>query len=139
MSKEPNQVKWRGIKLATGEDYLPTYPYVLSGTQIAKDETATNETKIIHTVTAAKILYLSAAALCGKGAGNGNLSLEVRDAGDVLKYHLFCTNFKAGEACGMTLPLRPAIKIPAGYDIIVISAAAGVEAHGFIHGFELEV
>jgi len=108
------------------------------GTQVAKSEVATNETKIIHTVTTAKILYLSAISLCGKGAGNGDLSLEVRDADDNFKYHILCTNFKAGEACGMGTQFVPPLTIAAGWDIIVVSAVAGVEAHGFIHGFEVD-
>lgn len=137
MTTEPNQVRWRGIRLAHGELFLPTYPYVSAGTQVAKGEKAINETKIVHTVSDGKVLHLSAISLCGEGTGSGIVSMEVLNDAAVLQYHFFCVDFQAGVLAAEFGSFVPAVKIPEKWAVVVTSSALNVEAHGFVHGFEL--
>lgn len=137
MSTEPNQVLWRGIRLAHGELFLPTYPYVSGGTQVVNSESAVNESKTVHTVSDGKVFHLSAISLCGEGTGNGVVSLEVFNDAAAFQYHLFCANFKAGELCAIFGSFVPAVTLPEKWEIVVTSSALNVDAHGFVHGFEL--
>lgn len=137
MTTEADQVRWRGIRLAAGEVFLPTYPYVAAGTQVVKSEVIIDDSKAVHTVSDGKVFYLSAISLCGEGTGNGIISLEVLDDGLNLKYHFFCTDFKAGEIAAESQSFVPALMIPEKWSVVVTSGAANVEAHGFVHGFEL--
>lgn len=138
MSKEDNQVKWRGIRLAGGETFLPVDSFVCTGTQIAKDNTADNDTAIIHTVTADKIFYLNNVSLSCHGAANAIIHLGVRDDEDAHQYYLIAIQYKLGQPANTAFPFSVCLKIAAGWDIVVISDTANAIAHGFVHGHELD-
>jgi len=123
--REPNQVKWVGIRPAH------------NGEQVAKSNAATNGTTIIHTVTATKTLYLCTSTLTYWGAvGSGQI--KVRNAADVDQYILVIGGLitAAGAFFGLSIPFNPPLEIPAGWDVVVLSSIAASVAEGFIFGWE---
>ena len=123
--REPNQVKWVGIR--------PGH----NGTQVIASSAANNSTVILYTVTAGKVFYLSYANLV-MYARNFSLTvaLSVRNAADVLQYSI--ATMASGDLGHLSLPviLNPPLEIPAGWDVVVSSNDALCNAYAFIHGWE---
>ena len=138
MSTEDDQARWRGFRLATGELFLPVRNFACTGTQIAKEGEAVNDTTEIHEVTAGKILHLNNVALSGEGGVKAIISLGVRNALNVLQYHLVVLQYRADTPAFGAIPFSICLKIAAGWDIIVTSDTALATAHAFIHGHELD-
>lgn len=108
-----------------------------TGTQVQKSANASNNTVIIHTVTAGKTLYLTAAHIL---AVTGNASfgdIFVRNEADAEQYKLLTADSDGGVSGNnsASLPYAKPIKIPAGYDICVRSSA-GNSVHASISGWE---
>lgn len=123
--REPNQVLWRGVRPAH------------NGTQIAKDKTITNGTAIVHTVTAAKTFFLTAATFSVFGSAAAQRGeLFVRDADDLNPYLIFLLGLGAAGHFSEGLPFNPPLEIPAGYDVCIFSNDANLGAAAFIHGWE---
>jgi hypothetical protein len=107
-------------------------------TQVAKQNSATNTTNIIHTVTAGKTFYMTSlfVRIFNGGGGISAGELHVRDVADAIQYYwriAGAVNAITNEAIGFFTP----ISIPAGYDICVKSHLAGLEADATITGYEL--
>jgi hypothetical protein len=137
----------------SGSDSLVLYTLLSSllrslsgdtGTQINKYNSAENETKILHTVTAGKNLFLSAVSMNtyvdGTLGANQACYLFVRNGSDTLVYTLTQQNFANGLGIG-THPAGPRqfippIKIPAEYDVCLLSTALHVATVGCISGWE---
>ena len=108
-----------------------------SDTRIEKSAEATNATVILHTVTAGKTFHLTGASLCESSTAAGNAELIVRNVADVTQYMIFKLRGQGAASYHATsLPFFCAVKIPAGYDIVVNSNPAGMVANGFICGWE---
>ncbi len=123
--REPNQVAWYGSRPAH------------RGTAIHKKGEAVNTTDIIHTVTALKTFYLTEWHIgLYSGSANAYYSMFVRDVADALDYYIFrgLTPLNAPAIPG--LHVWPPYEIPAGYDVVVISASAAHHVIGTIHGWE---
>jgi len=123
--REPNQVKWWGIRPAH------------RGTQVAKSASAINATVIIHTVTAGKTLFLCSASLSlQSGVGGGNIF--VRNGADVWQFALLAAQIftAAATSQGSSITFWPPLEIAAGWDLCTISGAAACSASGFIFGWE---
>jgi hypothetical protein len=106
------------------------------GTQVAKSNSANNNTVIIHTVSVGKILLLetwSVSYYLTSGAATG--SMTVRDAGDVTQYTL--NQFGQAAVGGVFGSSSGLIFIPEGYDLCVTSAAVAQSVLGFIKGREV--
>ncbi len=105
-----------------------------TGTQITKSGTQTNAgSTILHTVTAGKSFYLTAANLFGVNGASVWGYIQVTDAADATQYNILYCYDRFGYSHDFIYP----VKIPAGYKVkIVIDAATG-EARGFIHGYEI--
>jgi hypothetical protein len=110
-------------------------------TQVSKQAIATNQTTIIHTVTAGKILHLLNALLHLTAAAVGNASILVRDGSDVTVRHLAGVRVGATTQNDGVPQFNPAMpmEIPAGYDVCVVSSIAGLTAEGDIFGYEIDV
>jgi len=123
--REPNQVKWVGVRPAH------------RGTQIAADNQGMAGFIIVYTVSAGKTLYLTDWSWAIEATGVGGTGvLAVRDAGDVQLYTLaggaLTVASAISKACGLFFP----IEIPADYDIFLWSSAATLNVRAFIHGWE---
>ncbi len=106
------------------------------GTQVAKSNSANNNTVIIHTVGVGKVFLLenwSCSCEVFNLAATG--FLKVRDDLDVDQYVLGSLIVTGG-----TVPPsfgRGLISIPAGYDICVVSGSVGTVIAGFVKGREI--
>ena len=123
--REPNMVKWVGVR--------PGH----NGTQIAKYAAVVNATAIVHTVTAGKTLFLCTATLGMSVASAGSGILFIRDGADVLTMLLAALQWSAGGGLHSgPFTAYPPIEIPSGYDIVVESTAAVLTVVGSIFGWE---
>lgn len=136
--KETNQVRMVGVVPARNADPVPVGKIPDDGTQVAVQGLAANQTTTIHTVTAAKTLYLSLAAVGvrNNNAANQSVYLRVTDGVDALQYDLFGFSVAASQGASDSHSFMPPLEIPAGWKLKVISADADVRAHAFIHGYE---
>ena len=109
------------------------------GDGINKWDTAENNTTIIHTVTVDKIFYLYAVTFhahnVGAAANSGRLL--VRNGGDVEQYRIYCVCCMANESVLGSLSWTSPVRIPAGWDIVVISDAASLNVCAYISGYEV--
>lgn len=138
--KVDNQVRMVGVLPSSNADTIPVHMLLPdSGTQVAADNEADNSTAIVHTVTAAKTLYLSAATL---GLYNNGLTrargyLAVRDASDVLQYYILICGCPPGDGKMGSVVFSPPLEIPESCDVYVVSGLADFKVNGMIHGYEL--
>ena len=122
--REPNQVKWVGIR--------PGH----NGTQIAISQVAVNATAIVYAVPAGKTFYLSHAQLNFYSVLAAiTFLLYVRNAADVAQYNII--SLASGVAGHLAVPcvFNPPIEIPALWDIVVSSNSLSGNAYAFIHGW----
>ena len=123
--REPNQVKWVGIR--------PGH----NGTQVAIGQVAVNATNIIYTVTAGKTFYLSHAQLNFYAVLAAiTFLLYVRDGADVGQYNIISLASAGAGHLASPCVFYPPIEIPAGWDIVVSSNSLSGNAYAFIHGWE---
>lgn len=117
--RESNQVKWIGTR--------PGH----NGVQVVGEGTATDETTLMYTVPAGKILFLYEALLATGSLVAAGAGLMVRDDGDVFVRHL-CKLQSAAVASFLADHFRcwPPYEIAAGYDVVVASGAAGLAVNG---------
>jgi hypothetical protein len=123
--REPNEVKWFGVRPAH------------RGEQVAKTAQALNATVVVHTVTAGKTLFLVQANLVPLAHTSSYSRMYIRDGADALWFYLCGANNQAGLtwACPSFEPMIP-LEVPAGYDLVVVSGAATVTVQGSIFGWE---
>jgi len=136
---ETNLVNIKGIVPGYGMDSLRVYPKKLDGdTQISVDGYAVNNTSIIYTVTAGKVLHLcSATVSCGHGAAvNGAHNLLVRNGADVVQYYIYNIWLVGIAGKEAVITFNPPLEIPAGYDIVVQNGDPSGITRGYIFGFE---
>ena len=123
--REPNMARWVGVR--PGHD----------GTQIAKSGHTDNALLIVHTVTAGKTLYLTAALASGNTAGTATgINIWVRNAADVAQYYLIQNSLNVNTYFAVGLSFNPPLEIPAGWDIVIVAGHATARADLFIHGWE---
>jgi len=123
--REPDQARWIGVR--------PGH----RGEQVAAHNIAINNTQIIHTVTAGKVLYLTDWVFeANAGAAGWSADFEIRNVLDVLVYKIVTWYSGGVESRMLANSLFYPIEVPTGYDIIVSSNAVGLGTFGFIHGWE---
>jgi len=123
--RESNQVKWVGVR--------PGH----NGTQVTKWGSADNETVILYTVTAGKILYLvHYTVFISSDVADRWGFMGVRNDADVEQYRFSTGVFKQVGSIGFGVGLKYPIEIPAGWDIFLVSNSADSHINGFIHGWE---
>lgn len=103
-------------------------------TWIRKFAQAVAATTIVYTVTAGKTLYIVAANLScvSTAAAAIEVSLFVRNAADVAQGYLIARypgpgHLNCGGECAYPIPLQ----VPAGWDVVVYSAALGIGLASF--------
>ena len=109
-----------------------------TGFQIPKSNTCTNVAVIIHTVTAGKTYYLNTATLSLRcnAASEQSVSMYVRETGDVTIFTMLKCWANTDQGRNSSIPFMPPMKIPAGYDICIISSNANAHGAGFVMGWE---
>jgi len=123
--REPNQVKWVGVRLAH------------NGTKILKRAYADDNITVIHTVASGKTLYLVSWGLFIYKNVTGRYYLGLRNSSGIDYYILGLGYHYAGNPAIPCVGYSyPPIEVPAGHHIIVLSGAPGLEAWGNIYGWE---
>lgn len=123
--REPNEVLWRGVR--------PGH----RGVQVPKYNSASNGTTIVHTVTAAKVFFLTFWSFSARASAvGGTAEFFIRDDEDAAWFRIQFLGFDAvgqGLDSGM---FSPPLEIPAGYDIVVKSSLITCDVYGAIDGWE---
>lgn len=136
--KETNRVSAIGILPYSQADPIPVGKIPYGGTQIAKSATGNNTTPSIHKVNTGKTLYLTAITFSVRNFSEATASgiMAVNDDEAVEQYRLFRAQAPVGGGHAAGLSFMPPLEIPEDWTILILSAAAGVEVTGFIHGYE---
>lgn len=123
--REPNQVKWVGVRPAHNGEQYNLYSQ------------ANNNTVILHTVSAGKTFFLTACSLRGNYVVSGWGALSVFDDVAALKYRILgVTNYVNTTPQSVSLSLFYPIEIPGNWSIRVRSSAASYTVDAFISGWE---
>lgn len=131
---------WSGdfANLPDLKTYLGNLLHGDEGTQVAKYNTAVNSTTIVHTVTAGKVFLLEGYDITiFNGAAAGGGFLLVRNDLDVNQYTISRNYFAAALSDNRIRDFTKPLRIPAGWDICLISDNASISVYGFIHGREV--
>ena len=122
--REPNQVKWIGVR--------PGH----NGEQILEHGTANNATVIIYTVPADKLLLLYGFSYNVSGTAGNTGFLSIYTAVPAVHRHLVYGNFSANTVVAFGRDFVIPIEIPAAYSVRVLSPAAtkyvGVSINGIL-------
>jgi len=122
--REGNRARWVGTRPAH------------DGEQVASSSEANNATVVQYTVPAGKVFHLCFYQVSCRADAAGNFArLYVRDAADNLVYQIVVYYFGALDNVNSTGTLYPPLEIPAGYDIVIHSNAAGCTIYSFVLGW----
>jgi len=123
--REPNQVKWIGVRPAH------------RGTQIIAYGSANNAIVILYTVTTGKTLFLSSwSCQISATAVPVACGFYLRDAGDVeATLFLYLNMVSIGQLTETWQDCYP-IEIPADYDLVLKTGDPGAIIRGSFHGWE---
>jgi len=123
--REPNQVKWVGVRPAH------------NGTQIAKQATAIDQTTVLHTVTSGKTLFIATLIIEFDSTVSGVVgNVRVRDTSDVTMFDIVTCVMREATQELLSIPFNPPLEIAEGYDIVLVSNNSSMRTIGFIHGWE---
>ena len=125
LRREPNRVKWVGVR--------PGH----NGEQILKSNAVNNATGIVHTVTASKTFYMTGFQLAYEFTAVGVATFAIRNAIDAQTAVLFQISPAVAHngSIANSFDFQP-IEIPAEYDIYIISSVAAVTIRAHISGWE---
>ena len=130
-----SQLEWRGVQPLGGINGI--WPDRKSERINKEASQAGVGDSIVYTVPADKIFLLTVGGLsCYNSAGAGNNSgLGVRNVADVHQFYLLFHYFSAQSQHSGSRRFFPAIEVPAGYDVYVMSDNANVTAMGSAYGW----
>lgn len=133
-----NEAKMIGVLPVQGANPIPVGKIPDDGIQIAKSVTATNETLLLLTITAGRTFYLTHYVFTPNSSVVGAYGrVAVRNGSDVEQYVIAMTAFDTVGQVTVSGTLNPPLEIAAGWDIIVVSSDADLNARAFIHGYEV--
>lgn len=138
MTKETDQVRMVGILPAQGADPIPVGKIPDGATQVSKSGQASNESTLIHTVTAGKTLYLVHANVIfsNDSGSNGSAYLHVTNASDVRQYAIVNDYVINGQMLAVPCNFPTPLEIPPGYKLAVWSAEVALYVYVYIYGYE---
>ena len=125
--REPNQVKWVGVR--------PGH----NGEQINRCNTVDNGTVILYTVPADKLLLIHYHYASGFAAANGILSFSIFDAVPANVGEIWQARFRTAEGWGVAVSHFFPIEIPTGYSLRLISDTVGVTINAGFHGILIDM
>lgn len=136
--RETNRVRMLGVLPSYGADPIPVGKIPDEGTQVLKSGDAENETAILYTVTAGKILYLSSLvfSLTFGADVSGHCRVAIRDEDDLNPVDIINVTHRTYNGAGIPCSFCPPIEIPALWDIFLVSSIADLFVQCFIHGYE---
>jgi len=107
-------------------------------TQIAKSDSASNATVVLHTVTAGKTFYLTGAnfLIYCTVAGTA-FDFPVTNAADAIQYSLIKGIYMANVSIISPLYYSPPLEIPEGWKIKLISSDANIQLWASVFGYEV--
>ncbi len=110
-------------------------------TQILDEGIATNQTTIVYTVPANKKFFLVESMVHPTTVAIGIGYVEIRNGSGVRVRHLNQINIdtQIGESPADHFNPGWPVELPEGYDITIVSNAAGLTVEGDIFGFEVDV
>lgn len=135
MAGEENQVKWRGVQPVSGIRGI--WPSI-DALRISKGAFRVGAgTTIVYTVPASKLLFISCASLTSRltavvACYTWAITRDVLDATDV---HLLSAYFSIVDSKTVTLHYKPAIEVPAGYDVVIYVSNANLSTRVGIFGW----
>lgn len=122
--REPNQVKWMGVRPGHNGEQVLAYDTVINGAQV------------VYTVPAGKVFFLCEANLLSISNVTGKIALTIYDAAPALLLTLGGISMIVAQSQGTDhYTYWPPIELPAGYSIRVESNIAGLEARSSIFGW----
>lgn len=122
--REPNQVKWVGVR--------PGH----NGEQVLEYAIAQNSTPILYTVPAGKVFYLCGYSLnTWDTVGVATLRLVIYDDTPAAWKYLQYLISSANSGQSITKSYWPPLEIPSGYSVRLESAVATATVRGSIHGW----
>lgn len=138
---ETNQINWVGVRPIQPRENIQTHmgPFETSvcgvtRAQINKSRFEGVGTYIMHTVTAAKVFYLTAFTFGAFHTVTCTALFYVRNVADVTQYNIYSYTPPAANYGIFSLALTVPIAIPAGYDITIYCDAGTMQC--FISGWE---
>lgn len=135
MSGETDQVKWRGVRPVEG----------IRGIWPARNATRVNAsdwqdgagTKVVYTVPAGKILFLSSMFLCSRytGATQPAIHAYVRDDDDEMQQRLVSHYFAGAGFQTSGMWYMPAQEAQAGWDVCIQVSSADAAGRLIVAGW----
>lgn len=137
--KETNEVRMRGVIPARNAEPIPVGKIPDLATQVVKQSSASGATATIHTVTAAKTLYLNTVifSIYNVQTNVATLWMGVTNDSDTVQYYFFYTSVTSKEPFAVPATFFPPLEIPAGWKVKVYSNVSNAIAYGFLHGYEV--
>jgi len=122
--REPNQVKWQGVR--------PGH----NGTQVIAENYAINARLPIYTVLAGETFYLCSLGMACATFAAGTGTAGVETGGGVVLAHLLYDNYVAGSNLfTKNVSFWPPLEVPALYDVFVYSSALVLQMYGWAFGW----
>ena len=122
--REPNQVKWQGVR--------PGH----NGTQVLADGQCDNSTIILYTVPAGKVFYWCGWNMIAYGpAAAGDSYLYIYTAVPAIWRRIQRFFYAITDSRALSKSYWPPLEIPEGYSIRLVSTVVGHALQGSIHGW----
>jgi len=122
--REPNQVKWQGVRPAH------------NGTQVLDRASATNGTTTIYTVPAGNVFYLCYVSLGYYAMAAGTVQIVIRDSTAALRAMLYSDLLTGGfDGIGKASNFWPPVELDALWTVKISSSAPGLSVHGTVFGW----
>ena len=125
--REPNQVKWIGVR--------PGH----NGIEILESGNVDNGTDVVYTVPADKLfLWFGWNAIMISNAYSSACSIGIFNAVPVLVRNIQTFGTGANMATALSKSYWPPLEVAEGFSIRFVSTAAGRTLDGSIHGIEID-
>ena len=124
--REPNQVKWIGVR--------PGH----NGEQVVANNNCTNVLTVVYTVPAGKIFLFFGFVFTTYHGAATNAQLMVYNAVPALENTLAAHVGAAGPPCSTPKSFDPPLEYGAGYTIRILGSAATVTVNAMIHGILID-
>lgn len=135
MPGETNEVVWRGVRPVSG--IRGVWPAIDSVRVYEEDYQAGAGTNAFYTVPAGKILFISNVLIYSRHSATGVTSgkMSVRNVADVEVFTLCKQYYDIPGQQTNSFFYSPAIEVPAGYDVFLLSNTAALDIGGSIFGW----
>lgn len=139
MNKFYDLANVKGIYPTYGMGPIPVGIIPDGCTQVVKSGVIANAALVVHTVTAAKTLYLTNFSFSTYNTSGASQTgyLYVQNSVPVVQYTMVAVMTPNNDGKAVADQLLPPLEIPAGWQIVILSGAANFNVNAFIHGYEV--